>query len=162
MSAAARRWPALIAASLGLHLLALGTLPAVFSRDTTTPLYVDLTTLGRAGGSAGDAGEREGRHRPIARDTWPAERAAPAGARFAGRGHRALAYRGGDGSPSAAERSTRPEPAARHDLGASRSHDEPERVGGASRDTAGHVGAHVLGDPGGEPTGFDLGRERVA
>ena len=44
MSAAARRWPALIAASLGLHLLALGTLPGVFSRDTTTPLYVDLTT----------------------------------------------------------------------------------------------------------------------
>ncbi len=45
MSAAARRWPALVAASLGLHLLALGALPGMFSRDVSTPLYVDLTTL---------------------------------------------------------------------------------------------------------------------
>jgi periplasmic protein TonB len=46
MSAAGRRWPALIAASLGLHLLALAALPGMFSRDASTPLYVDLTALG--------------------------------------------------------------------------------------------------------------------
>jgi len=81
---AGRRWPALIAASLGLHLLALAALPGMFSRDTSTPLYVDLTTLSepaalprapaRASGERVTSGERRrqtgGGARPV-----PAQRA---------------------------------------------------------------------------------------
>jgi TonB family protein len=50
MSAAWSRGPALLIGSLGLHLLALAAVPALLSRDSRSPLFVDLVALDKAAG----------------------------------------------------------------------------------------------------------------
>lgn len=77
MSAAGLRAAAFLAASLGLHLVALGALPSLFSRDAATPLFVDLTTLDEPEQARVGAGGTRGGPPPRGASGNPAPR--PAG-----------------------------------------------------------------------------------
>jgi TonB family protein len=81
MSAAWSRGPALLIGSLVLHLLALAAVPALFSRDSRSPLFVDLAALDEPAGPAGALARAssEPGPRPPARGDRPARGAsAPA------------------------------------------------------------------------------------
>jgi TonB family protein len=54
MSAAWSRGPALLIGSLVLHLLALAAVPALLSRDSRSPLFVDLAGLDETAGPMGE------------------------------------------------------------------------------------------------------------
>jgi protein TonB len=76
------RGMAFVAGSLGLHVAALVSLPALFPGTPATPLFVDLSTLSGAAappageGSAGAAGGRAGTVGSPRRAGWTASRAA--------------------------------------------------------------------------------------